>query len=84
VGEDFVKTAFRLAWDSGHAGFAIVILVIGVALLVMAHRGWKIPWPKMPEPSPDLVENPPSPPMVVGKDGSIPISNPEVPPEPLP
>jgi hypothetical protein len=64
-------------------GLIAVIAVLVVVLVLMRLAG-AITWPKMPEPSPDLVENPPSPPIVLNPDGSVPTANPRVPPEPLP
>jgi hypothetical protein len=79
--EEFGKL-WRAAGGS-EVGLLAVIVVLALVLLGMRLAG-AITWPKMPEPSPDLVENPPSPPITLNPDGSIPTANPVTPPEPLP
>ena len=83
--EQFVEEFGKLwrAAGGSEVGLIAVILVLALVLVGLRLAGG-IKWPKMPEPSPDLVENPPSPPIVAREDGSIPVSNPVTPPEPLP
>jgi len=62
----------------GGAGLAGVAVVLFVTVLLLKGRLYRGP------PSPDLVEKPPSPPVPVRPDGSIPVANPATPPDPLP
>jgi hypothetical protein len=84
VGEDFASTVARMIGEAYGPLAGVAAIVVMAVVLVLLKRAGKIPWPKMPPPSPDLVENPPSPPIVLNPDGSVPTANPRVPPEPLP
>jgi hypothetical protein len=81
----FVEELGKLWRAAGGSEWALLGVIAVLALLVLGLKVvGAIQWPKAPPPSPDLVENPPSPPIRVRDDGSIPVSNPEVPPDPLP
>ena len=81
--EDFARQAVELARGLGFFE-ALLVVLICAGMLVLRKRVGLIKWPTPPPPSPDLVENPPSPPMVVKQDGSIPVANPVTPPDPGP
>jgi hypothetical protein len=79
--EIFLDTVRRLLTAAGYpeVGIIAVILVLAVVVAFLKYIGWH-----PPKPSPDLVENPPSPPIPLNPDGSIPTGNPVTPPDPLP
>jgi hypothetical protein len=82
--EDIFSTAVRLIWSSFGplAGLAAVLIL--AVVLVLLKRAGRLKWPSPPPVSPDLVETPPSPPIVLRPDGTIPVANPLVPPDPEP
>ena len=66
--EDWLKLAVSVAWGSGHAGIAILILIAGVTLIIFGPKlaGIKLP---RPTPAPEVDEGGPvSPGTVVNSD----------------
>ena len=80
--EDIVSTAARIFGDAYGPLGAIAAVLVMATVLVLLRRLGKLKFPTPPPVSPDLVENPPSPPITVQPDGSIPVSNEQGPPDP--
>ena len=74
--DDVIGEFIRLALAGG-IGLPIMLIIIAVlAVVVVLFRNVSIP---KRDPVPDPVESPPSPPITVRPDGSIPVANPEKP-----
>jgi hypothetical protein len=83
VADDIIREALRLLSGTVSLPVLIGIIVVLAVVLVLLRKlgGMKIePRPPVPDP----VETPPSPPIEVRPDGTIPVGNPVEPPEVIP
>lgn len=79
--EDVVGEFARLARAAGVNIIYILLVLAGLAVVIVFVKGWD--WKKLPQSSPDPQDHK-SPPIVLNPDGSIPTSNPTIPPPPEP
>jgi hypothetical protein len=80
--EEIASEVLRLASGTLSLPMLLGVILLLAVILVVLKRSVGVKLPPMPPVSPDLVESPPSPPITVQPDGSIPVSNEQGPPDP--